>query len=646
LTASREWLVADGLGGFAMGCADGIRRRRYHGLLLVASPTTEQRFLLVNGVEAWVEDPEGPAALSSHRYAPGVTHPDGASRLATFSADPWPTWTYVPSAGTAPASELLVHELFGSRGHAVAVLRWSVPDGRALRLRVRLLLSGRDWHALHHENAAFRFDPVRVAPGMLRFAPYDGVPPVVAWSDGRFEAAPLWYRQFLLEDDRDRGLDCIEDLASPGVFVWDVWPRDGSATLILTTASEWGGLEVAGDVAATARALAEQERDRLESFGTRLQRSAEAYRVLRRNRRTIIAGYPWFTDWGRDTFVAVRGLCLAAGRPADAEAILLSWCDHLSDGMLPNLFPASGSAADYNSVDASLWFVIAAHELLSSGNRGVGAGVVRRLREACDDILAHYARGTRFGIRLDDDGLLAAGVRGASLALTWMDAVVDGAPVTPRVGKPVDVQALWINALAFASTWDARWSAVAARARSAFATRYWNPQRRCLYDVVDVDHRAGAVDDRVRPNQVFAVGGLPEAVIGGEHALAVVDTLERRLWTPMGLRTLAPDEPGYRGRADGPLHERDRAYHQGTVWPWLSCAFVEAVARARGKEPAAVAAERLAPLLAHAAGRDGHVPEIADGDPPHEPRGCPFQAWSVGELIRATVRLRRGAHGP
>jgi len=301
-----------------------------------------------------------------------------------------------------------------------------------------------------------------------------------------------------------------------------------------------------------------------------------------------------------------------------------------------------------------LWFIIAVDALLRTAATLRPATPRRerqRLLEAVDDILGAYSRGTRHGIRLDDDGLLAAGEPG--LALTWMDARVGDRVVTPRVGKPVEIQALWLNALAIGATTDERWLAPLERGRHTFAERFWNAERSCLYDVIDVDHRSGDSDDRVRPNQIFAVGGLPLALLEGERAARVVAVVDQHLLTPLGLRSLAPGESGYASRYEGDSSSRDAVYHQGTVWPWLMGSFVDAWLRVRRNTDAACAEARarfIEPLISHLdeAGL-GHVSEIADAEPPFTPRGCPFQAWSLGELLRidrailASPKIRRPA---
>ncbi len=613
-----EWLEADGLGGFASGTVAGIRTRRYHALLLVATEPPAGRVVLVNGLEAWLDTAKGSFALSSQRYAPDVVYPDGAQRITAFSDDPWPRWTFALPDGTRVEQEAVVRP-----GAAAIVLSWRLPDPvPGVGLRVRPLLSGRDYHALHHENPAFRFD-AGTGPGHATWRPYAGLPAIVAHTNGAYVHEPQWYRRFLYTEERARGLDCVEDLASPGTFHFEL--SAGEATLVLAAAPA-DPIDVVE--------LRSIERTRRQRFASRLHRAAGAYVVRRGAGKTIVAGYPWFTDWGRDTFIALRGLCLAGGRLDDARDILVEWAGAVSQGMLPNRFPDRGARPEYNSVDAALWFVVAVHELLQRHPR-LAAHDRQALQSAIQAILDGHVRGTRHGIRMDTDGLLAAGESG--FQLTWMDAKVGDHVITPRIGKPVEVQALWINALRIAGAFDAGWITPADRAQAAFAARFWHDAGGHLYDVVDVDHRPGAVDATFRPNQILAVGGLPFAVLDGERAARVVAEVERRLWTPLGLRTLPPDAPGYRGRYQGGVAERDGAYHQGTAWPWLLGAFIEAWVRLRG--PAEEARRRfLAPLLEHLerAGL-GHVSEIADGDPPHTPRGCPFQAWSLGEVMRLSL---------
>jgi predicted glycogen debranching enzyme len=647
-TLDAEWLETDGLGGFASGTVGGVRSRRYHALLLAATQPPTGRYVLVNGLEAVVTTAFGSVALTRQRFVPGDLHPSEAAHLEEFSDDPWPTWRFVLPDGT-----VIGQELFVRRGQARTLLTWKrVAGSGPITLTVRPFLSGRDYHALHHENPAFRFE-ASVRPGRIVWRPYDGVPEIAAQHNGAYEAQPHWYRSFLYEEERARGLDHVEDLASPGLLRFDL--ERGKAVLVLTadsaTASSAIAMEASpdrllasADPATIASVLSTAERERRLRFPSRLHRAADDYLVRRGTGGTVVAGYPWFADWGRDTFIALRGLCLATGRLETARDILVQWAGAVSSGMLPNRFPDAGDEPEYNSVDASLWYVVAVHDYLSAcdaAGRPADPGDRHLLSAAVGAIVDGYARGTRFGIRMDADGLLAAGVDGVQL--TWMDARVGDRVVTPRRGKPVEVQALWINALRIASALAGRPEAEWRRAAEAFRRRFWDEAHGCLYDVVDVDHEPGSVDDTLRPNQILAVGGLPWPVLEGEAARRVVETVEAHLLTPLGLRSLAPDNTAYAVRYEGGVEERDGSYHQGTVWPWLLGPFVEAWVRVRGSSRDAVGEARrrfLAPMLEHLneAGL-GHVSEIADGEAPHAPRGCPFQAWSVGEALRLSEQV-------
>jgi predicted glycogen debranching enzyme len=640
-----EWLEADGFGGFASGTVGTLRTRRYHALLLDATRAPGGRVVLVNGVEAWLEAEGQRYPLSMQRYVPDVIYPDLTARLVAFDTEPWPTWRI-----QLDTHRVVRAETFVSKTTCETVLRWRLEGAEgaaqrnALTLKVRPLLSGRDYHALHHENPAFNFNAQTSGNhGTVSWQPYGDLPVIHAATNGTYQHAPDWYRNFCYVRERERGLDSSEDLATPGVFSFDL--ADGDAVMIFSASGASGASGATGTTgasanitepaAARAAELASSEQQRRESLGSRLQRSADAYVVARNEGRTILAGFPWFTDWGRDTFIAMRGLLIASGRLDEAEAILLEWSGTLSEGMLPNRFPDYGDTPEYNSVDASLWFVIAIHDYLATQHGGDATR--ERLQQACESILTGYTNGTRFNIRAcTADGLLSAGVPGVQL--TWMDAKVGGWVVTPRIGKPVEVQALWINALRIAATWNAKWQPPAEQASTAFRERFSDPATHALFDNVDVDHVEGAIDRSIRPNQIFALGGLPFPLLEGAAARAVLDQVEAHLLTPLGLRTLAPSDPAYRGHYAGSPLQRDGAYHQGTVWPWLLGPFVEAWLRVHGAEADAGAqakARFLDPLYAQLdhAGL-GHLSEIADGDAPHAPAGTPFQAWSLGELLR------------
>jgi predicted glycogen debranching enzyme len=625
-----EWLEADGLGGFAMGTTDGVRTRRYHGVLAVATTPPTGRRMLVNALEVAIDLGCGRRALTTHRYRPDVLHPDGVTRLTCFTRELAPTHHFDLGDGVCAEQTLVA-----LRGRPAVGLRWRLdPPVAGARLFVRPLLSMSDLHALRRETPEVAYD-IACRPGRVSWTPFPGEPTVTCLADAEYHHDPVWYRDFLYTEERDRGYDDTEDLFSPGELELDL--SSGEVHIVL--AGDAHEEHALGAGAAQARALFDSELARRAHLGGEHDLAAEAYIVRRGDGLSIIAGYPWFTDWGRDTFLALRGLCIARGRLDEAALVLDTWAEQISEGMVPNRFVDQGDEPEFNSVDASLWFVVAVGELFAA-SAAVGSELPAerstRLGAAVEAILNGYAHGTRYGVRMDADRLLAAGIPGVQL--TWMDAKVDGEVVTPRCGKPVEIQALWANALHVGARFDARWRELLDEVRAAFAARFWDADSGHLFDVVDVDHVPGTVDTTLRPNQVLAIGGLPLALVDGRMAASIVDMLEQRLWTPLGLRTLPTDDPRYRGTYGGGPLARDHAYHQGTAWPWLLGPFVEAWVRVHGGDNnarAEAAARFLAPLRAHLGDAGtGHVSEVVDGDAPHRPGGCPFQAWSLGELIR------------
>jgi predicted glycogen debranching enzyme len=659
IDSQAEWLETDGLGGFASGTVFGIRTRRYHALLLTATTPPAGRMVLVNGFDAWVETPGGTFAISSQRYNPDVVHPDGASRIESFEYEPWPRWCYKVD------NEIFIEqELFVAKGESAVFISWRLvsrhPERReaeskdpvaltednfagsldfarddgVIKLHVRPFLSGRDFHSTHHENGAFCFEAEQNREHAT-FRSYDGVPAVVAYSNGHYAHDPTWYRNFLYSEELARGLDAVEDLASPGVFEFSLSHKPA----VLMLAAEGHAITDIESIEARHAQVRTIEQARRQYFSNPLERAADAYLVSRGKGKTLIAGYPWFGDWGRDTCIALRGLCIATGHLEEARDILLQWAGTVSQGMLPNRFPDQGEQPEFNSVDASLWYIIAVNDYLLAAKKYPTMADdchTKKLTAAVEAILAGYNEGTRFGIRADRDGLLSAGEHGQQL--TWMDARVDGREITPRIGKPVEIQALWLNALAVGVKFSAGWEAIFEKGCTAFENKFWNEHAGYLADVIDCDRQPGVIDLTFRPNQIFAVGGLPLMLLSKERARRVVDAVEMLLLTPVGLRSLAPGESGYAPHYEGDSRARDSVYHQGTVWPWLIGPFVEAWVRVHGANAAArkkACARFLPPLYEHLnhAGL-GHVSEISDAEPPHTPRGCPFQAWSLGELLR------------
>ena len=502
-----EWLETNGRMGFAAGTVSGRRTRRYHGLLLVHTPAG--RVMLVGSVEVWLETPGGTFGLSTQIYPQNVIHPRGEDFLTGFELSPWPTWDY-----QTPSGHLVRQECFTPYHESVVILRWRMLAGEGpCQLHVKPLLAGRDYHVLQHRNDAFQFD-AEIEGDCTRWRPYADRPAILARSNARYEHRPEWFERFYYTQEAERGLDTLEDLAAPGEFHFE----DFSEEALLMFAAETDGpsarISAAASLADWVSERETQERKRRESLSGPMEQAADAYLVRRGESRTIIAGYPWFTDWGRDTFIALRGLCLATGRLDVAEEILCSWAKTVSEGMLPNRFPDHGEQPEYNSVDASLWYVIAVGEFVEECHKrsyALSSKSKAAFKSAISQILTGYRRGTRYNIHMEEDGLIAAGEPGVQL--TWMDVKIGDWVVTPRTGKPVEIEALWINALGVGYDLVPDGERLFDRAFHSFRERFWNEDFGCLHDVVDCDHQPGVVDQAIRPNQIFAVGGLPQFAV-------------------------------------------------------------------------------------------------------------------------------------
>ncbi len=626
-----EWLDANGLGGYASGTVSGAGTRGYHGLLVAAVGPAGARLMTVTGCDEWlVDDP--PAYLSSHQY-PGAVAPDGWRQLTAFEAAPLPRWTY------AAGARRVERRLFMVAGQNTTVVRYRLVDGPPGRLAVRPFFVFRDHHGRRHEDASWHV--VASWDGdAIRCAPSDGGTMMWVHAPGAsYRDEPYWYHQFQYAIERERGLDDEEDAYAPFVLEFALEPgRD--VDLVYTTESVAPAAADELERRETARraALASAIPDG-DAVGRRLAVAADAYLVRRRGGGpTVIAGYPWFTDWGRDTMIGLSGLALVTGRVEEAGRILSTFAAYRRDGLIPNRFPDTGIEPEYNTVDASLWFAIAVRRFLAAG--GSPALVDGPLTGALADIVEAYEIGTSYNIREDDDGLVTAGADG--VALTWMDARVGDWVVTPRRGKAVEINALWYNARRVLADLVERQGDSeraeelrqrAYRTRDAFRERFVDAATGAVADVIAAD---GGRDMSCRPNQLFAVA-LPYPLLPPDQARAVLDVVTRELLTPMGLRSLAPGDPAYRPRYEGDVKARDSAYHQGTVWPWLIGAYADAEWYVNGRTPETRRRVRdaLSGLVAHLdAGCIGQVAEIADGDAPYQARGCCAQAWSVAELLR------------
>jgi predicted glycogen debranching enzyme len=633
--------VTNGLGGYACGTVAGANTRRYHGFLLASFDPPVERTLLVAKVDVSVEYQGRLYPLFANEFAGGTIDPCGFVHLESFTvSDGVPVWRY------AVADALLEQRIFMAPGANTSYLRLEVLRATAaLLVACKPLVTYRDFHSHGRGQRPFR----AVADGHgCTVTAFDGALPYqLAMSTGQYQAADLWYWNFLHREEFERGLDGLEDLWGPGTFRANL--ELGEPIFFTATAEQSApspGDDVLGALARRSRQLIGTLPKSAPPWVSTLATASEQFIVQRGAKgagsASIIAGYPWFSDWGRDTMIALPGLTTVLGRFDTAAAILRTYAGFVDRGMLPNRFPDAGGAPEYNTADAALWMFQAVSGYLEATR---DPDLLRDLFPTLAAIIHAHADGTRYGIHVDSkDGLLCAGQPGTQV--TWMDAKHDGHVFTPRVGKPVEINALWLNALEVAmrlagrvrNVGEKRFCAgLLKRAGNGFS-RFWNEERGCLYDVVDAD---GGVthDASVRPNQIFAVS-LPFCVLPPKHMRAVVDTCARELLTSHGLRSLAPDDPAYRGRYAGNAWERDAAYHQGTVWSWLLGPFARAHYRVYGD--ARRAQDFLVPMAQHlATACIGSVSEVFDGDAPHGARGCFAQAWGVAEILRSWVFLDR-----
>lgn len=628
---SREWLETNGIGGFASGTISGANTRRYHGLLTAATKPPLGRITMLSKIEETVTIDGEEFELSANQY-PGAVSPRGYRYLNSFRLDPFPIWTY--SLGKVDIEK----RIFMVNGQNVTVVQYSVRSKTrfkkpAISLTVRPMLSFVDYHQLQHQTDSFNTD-LTISDGLIELRPVAEMPPLWFSHNGvEVERTGYWYRNFEYAIEKERGFDFREDLFQPFEVSFDL---GNAGSIVVSTESGISASEAAGlERSEIKRRKALVKRASAKSaFAKQLVLAADQFIVKRGEGHTVIAGYPWFSDWGRDTMIALPGLTLSTGRPEIARDILLEFARNVSQGMLPNRFPDAGDEAEYNTVDATLWFFEAVRAYVEE--TGDLKFVRQDLYEVMADILAWHLRGTRYGIHVDTDGLLYAGEPGVQL--TWMDAKVGDQVITPRTGKPVEIQALWYNALRIMEDFahhfgdeedKSRYDSMADLAKLSFNGAFWNNEEGCLYDVVENGPRDGSV----RPNQIFAVS-LPYTMLDEERAKGVVDKVEAELLTPFGLRSLSPRDPKYIPIYIGSPMDRDSAYHQGTVWAWLIGGFVDAYRKVYPDRE-----DRVAEILSgferhlYEAGV-GQISEIFDAEPPHSPRGCPAQAWSVAEVLR------------
>jgi predicted glycogen debranching enzyme len=634
--SSREWLETNGLGGFASSTISGINTRRYHGLLFAATKPPVGRLLMLSKLEETLVIDGHRYDLSANQY-PGVIHPEGFRFLRGFRLDPFPVFTYEVEGLHLEKSIFMLH---GENTTVIQYMLRPAKSGVACAIEIRPLIAFRDYHSMAHENTEFdvRF---RAERGLVTMMPYFDEPTLYLAHDA-VEVTSLgdWYRNFEYEREKERGFNGTEDLLNPCVLVFDLGKRNRASLVASTERRDAGrAKEYENREVERRRSVVAPSRYN-DALVYSLISASDQFVVARGKQKSVIAGYPWFGDWGRDTMIALPGLTLLTGRIDVAQSILSEFARHVDQGMLPNRFPDSGETPEYNTVDATLWFFEAIRALTQYSKDYTF--VQKQLYPTLKDIIDWHVMGTRYNIKVDDDGLLFAGEEGVQL--TWMDAKVGNWVVTPRTGKPVEIQALWYNALNIMSDLATRfgdtdsamkYTEMAEHARHSFNEQFWNEEAGCLYDVINGDTRDGAI----RPNQIFAIS-LEHSLLDHSRARSVVEVVQRELLTPFGLRSLSPSDPQYIGRYAGSPLERDGAYHQGTVWAWLIGPFLTAYVRINegSREAREQAGAWLEPFRAHLSQAGlGQISEVFDGDAPHNPGGCIAQAWSVAEVLRSTL---------
>ncbi|MBN1235802.1 MAG: glycogen debranching enzyme N-terminal domain-containing protein [Methanotrichaceae archaeon] len=600
--AGREWLLANGLGGYASSTVSGSNTRAYHGLLVAALEPPVDRWLLLSSLD---EEVEG-ALLANHQY-PGVIHPQGFKYLKEFREDPTIWFCYQVGTTRIEKTVFMIHN------ENTTIISYKIKNGKGT-MQIIPLVHCRSFHAA---SPLPRLSQEPLKAGTILQSSLRPDIRLTLLSDGSsYVPQEVIYNSFEYEEERRRGLAWKEDLFSPGRFEVEL---SGDAAFAIAASS-------CRDTMPDWKAEQKKEKERLEKLTApipKLARAADAFLVKRGHTLSLIAGYHWFDDWGRDAMISLPGLLLCTGRYEDARQVLKSFAEAMNDGVLPNDL----GARSYNTVDASLWFVqaVSSYFEYSKDLEFLGEIWPRLL-----DVFSRYSRpGEEFGG--SGDGLIVSGP-----ALTWMDARLDGRPVTPRAGKCCEINALWFCALkdmqklgkASGKSVDSGFAELAEKVRQSYQG-FWNSETGCLYDVIDHE------DASIRPNQIIAAR-VPD-LLPFVMRKSILEVVTRELLTPFGLRTLSPRDPRYVGRYEGDSRCRDGAYHQGTVWPWLMGPYIDALLSVNGRsEPIlASARELLRPLITPDASGINTIPEVFDGDSPQRPGGCIAQAWSVAEVLRA-----------
>jgi len=635
-----EWQVTNGLGGFCSSTVVGLNTRRYHSLLTASLNPPLERRVMVNTIDETIFTNDKTFELAVHQY-PGTLHPQGFNYLHSFKFLFYPIFTYKINSAIIEKSIWMEH------GKNRTFIRYNfLKSEKEIFLKLSPTLNYRDYHSLQKSSYGLEqlcsFD---VKENSFTVSPNNGEESYqVGWSSGSFREDRFWYYNNEYLEEQKRGLDFTEDTFNFGSI--EATMKEGDSLTIVIASGEnnidFEFLDESADLALQSfcknkeKLLTNSNVKIKDSFHARLTVSADDFLVDRKstNSKTVIAGYPWFGDWGRDTMISLPGLTLSVGRTDDAKSLLETFARYLDGGMIPNLFPDAGTKPEYNTVDATLWFVVGIYKYyLASGD----SDFIKKMFPKIEEVISSHIAGTRFGIKVDDDGLLTAGKDGVQL--TWMDARIGDWVVTPRQGKAVEINALWINTLLIYKELSKKLllkpslKIKTAGIKKKFEEAFWNEDSSSLYDVISDDGK----DSSIRPNQIFALS-LPFSLLGKKKANLVLKCVEKNLLTPYGLRTLDENDKNYKPLYRGNPYERDSAYHQGTVWPWLIGHYLLAVLSVKGKSKKTQKEidKILKSLSTHIeeAGL-GHISEVFDASSPHTAGGCYAQAWSVATILEA-----------
>ncbi|AKB53191.1 glycogen debranching protein [Methanosarcina sp. A14] len=632
----KEWIIGNGLGGFASSTVINARTRTYHGLLVAAPENYPGRYLMLSSLDEEISTNEETYKLATHKY-PGTVSPEGFNYLSEFFQNPFPTWVYNPGGITVKKTVFMV------RNSNTTCVLYDIKSRREeALLRIFPLVSSRDFNIT--TRAGYLSFTQEATPAGVEMASSNGFTFSLS-SDLQYHPNPTWYYNLEYDAEKERGLNSEEDNFSPGYFESKIELGDFRFFVAVSTGDISSLTLKQVDKLLTREAnrqnLLVLDSKLIDPFALKLIRATDTFVVRSHisDEDTVIAGYHWYSDWGRDTMISLTGLLLVPYRFEEARTILNYFARYCRRGLIPNTFPAFGGEPIYNTVDASLWFIHALSRYFAYTNDFL---FLSDIWDTVVNIIDHYFTGTDFGIGMDSDYLIQQGPQ-----LTWMDAKIGEWAVTPREGKACEINALWYNALKTASYLGtllgeevSPYENLATGVVSSFEKTFWNPETNCLFDLVYKDETGNEVKDpAIRPNQIFAVS-LPYTILPPEKEKAIVDRVEKDLLTPFGLRTLSRDHSLYKGQYHGDALTRDTAYHNGTAWPWLLGAYVKAYRKVNNYSEDSL--ENMRNLLKgfdmqlETAGI-GSISEVFDGDHPHSPGGCIAQAWSVAEILRAYV---------